>query len=106
MRIETQFFGSLSAIVATVFENGFGCVLLLMVISRAQFHLEKTHVRISNVGRLSIFCNCDGIFQVIYSKFKHKREVICIFKGPFIYYVITCRGEGGQKMPIFDYFQY
>ena len=25
---------------------------------------------------------------------------------PFIYYVITCRGEGGQKMPIFDYFQY
>ena len=30
-------------------------------------------------------------------------------KGPFIYYVITCRGEGGQKMPIFeifDYFQY
>ena len=29
-----------------------------------------------------------------------------IDKGPFIYYVITCRGEGGQKMPIFDYFQY
>ena len=27
-------------------------------------------------------------------------------KGPFIYYVITCRGEGGQKMPIFGYFQY
>ena len=27
--------------------------------------------------------------------------------GPFIYYVITCRGgRGGQKMPIFDYFQY
>ena len=25
-------------------------------------------------------------------------------KGPFIYYIITCRG--GQKMPIFDYFQY
>ena len=21
-------------------------------------------------------------------------------KGPFIYYLITCRGEGGQKMPI------
>ena len=28
-------------------------------------------------------------------------------KGPFIYYVITCRGgEGGQKMHIFNYFQY
>ena len=27
-------------------------------------------------------------------------------RGPFIYYVITCRGEGGQKMPIFDYFHY
>ena len=27
-------------------------------------------------------------------------------RGPFIYYVITCRGEGGQKMPIFNYFQY
>ena len=25
---------------------------------------------------------------------------------PFIYYVITCWGEGGHKMPIFDYFQY
>ena len=25
-------------------------------------------------------------------------------KGPFIYYVITCRRRGaGQKMPIFDY---
>ena len=27
-------------------------------------------------------------------------------KGPFIYYVITCREEGGQKMPFYDYFQY
>ena len=30
-------------------------------------------------------------------------------RGPFChYYVITCRGggQGGQKMPIFDYFQY
>ena len=24
-------------------------------------------------------------------------------RGPFIYYVSTCRGEGGQKMPIFAY---
>ena len=29
-----------------------------------------------------------------------------IDRGPFIYYVITCRGEGGQKIQIFDYFQY
>ena len=27
-------------------------------------------------------------------------------KVPFIYYVSTCRGGGGQKMPIFTYFQY
>ena len=27
-------------------------------------------------------------------------------KGPFIHYVITCRGDGGQKMPIFDHFQH
>ena len=50
-------FGLLSVKSATVFENGFGCVLLLMVMSRAQFHLERTYVKISNLGRLLNFCN-------------------------------------------------
>ena len=76
--LKAKFFGLLSAIAATVFENGFGCVLQLMVMSRAQFHHERTHVRISNLGRLLIFYNCDGIFQVIYSKFNDKPEVIWI----------------------------
>ena len=26
-----------------------------------------------------------------------------LVKGPFIYYLSTCRGEGGQKMSIFAY---
>ena len=31
-------------------------------------------------------------------------ELVGTGKEPFIYYVITCRGEGGEKMPIFIIF--
>ena len=36
---------------------------------------------------------------------RQKFSIILITWGPFIYYVSTCKGEGGLEIDIFAYFQ-
>ena len=41
----------------------------------------------------------------IYGWTNQANRLYIIIKGPFIYYVSTCRGEGGQKMACFAFFK-
>ena len=86
-----------------------GLVLLPMI-----FHFLKTQNYISKHLRLhKTFFGATGFYSLLKStnsRFKKGKMGFLRLRftqGPFIYYVSTCRGEGGgQKMPIFAYSQY